>query len=372
MNMFAALADSDSDASDAELITGVDRDVDASPELRECRICHEEGPVSDFICPCDCTGSMRFVHAACLNMWRTANVANMTHCNVCHARYNDAVGEGADIGIWRWIRHKAARAQRQAVWRRTWQAVVVALERGRSPACCSARLVLQLLFLLACVVQGRFVLLWGAHVLRMVLDADARVDQLLFPTALLSWLHSTFKPLNCWDEIQSHSIGASTRALRIELHLGDLFVGAFFASLNSHLLLLWRLQRGQRPPVLPCPVHDAADLWEWACPEPLHAASLCIVGLPGAAYAGRFWLANLGVLAMDAKPLSFVTGENVALHMLLAFIICTQLIWTCAIIEMAASDYLEWALHEQMASIGIAVPRRRRRRRRRNARNVHV
>ena len=94
-----------------------------------------------------------------------------------------------------------------------------------------------------------------------------------------------------------------------------------------------------------------------------------MVGLPGAAYAGRFWLANLGVLAMDEMPISFVTGENIALHMLLAFIVCAQLIWTCAIIEMVARDYLEWALHEQMARIGITVPRQRRRRRRRNARN---
>jgi hypothetical protein len=55
-----------------------------------CRICHGDGPASDFIEPCACSGSMRHVHAACLSRWRSvsANAAARTRCEQCHQLYH--------------------------------------------------------------------------------------------------------------------------------------------------------------------------------------------------------------------------------------------------------------------------------------------
>lgn len=52
-----------------------------------CRICREGNDVAPLITPCGCTGSVRFVHAACLDRWRLEsakrNLANVNHCEIC-------------------------------------------------------------------------------------------------------------------------------------------------------------------------------------------------------------------------------------------------------------------------------------------------
>lgn len=42
-------------------------------ENPQCRICLEEEPL-DFISPCQCRGTQRFVHRECLDLWRRQNV----------------------------------------------------------------------------------------------------------------------------------------------------------------------------------------------------------------------------------------------------------------------------------------------------------
>ncbi|KAG5471410.1 hypothetical protein LSCM1_01496 [Leishmania martiniquensis] len=65
----------------------------APPEEQEeedeqfCRICREGSDVAPLIVPCACTGSVRFVHATCLDRWRIEsakrNLANVNHCEIC-------------------------------------------------------------------------------------------------------------------------------------------------------------------------------------------------------------------------------------------------------------------------------------------------
>jgi len=56
----------------------------------ECRLCFEAGEAS-LIAPCDCIGSMRWVHRSCLNQWRyhgqPTNQRAMTHCPTCAYEY---------------------------------------------------------------------------------------------------------------------------------------------------------------------------------------------------------------------------------------------------------------------------------------------
>ncbi|KAH3756131.1 hypothetical protein Pelo_12054 [Pelomyxa schiedti] len=52
-----------------------------------CRNCHEPG--GDLIAPCHCSGSIKWVHRECLDMWRTvsSNPLSMHFCDVCKFKY---------------------------------------------------------------------------------------------------------------------------------------------------------------------------------------------------------------------------------------------------------------------------------------------
>jgi E3 ubiquitin-protein ligase DOA10 len=55
-----------------------------------CRICFGDAEDGRLISPCLCKGSMRFVHAECLTMWRntSANQASFFACDSCMYRYS--------------------------------------------------------------------------------------------------------------------------------------------------------------------------------------------------------------------------------------------------------------------------------------------
>jgi hypothetical protein len=66
-------------------------ELPAAPEIPEdalCRICfsaaHEHG-LGELFSPCLCSGSMRFVHVACINDWRvqSANQSSFYQCDQC-------------------------------------------------------------------------------------------------------------------------------------------------------------------------------------------------------------------------------------------------------------------------------------------------
>mmetsp|Transcript_390 Transcript_390/g.897 ORF Transcript_390/g.897 Transcript_390/m.897 type:complete len:290 (+) Transcript_390:369-1238(+) len=56
-----------------------------------CRFCYQgEAPDEEpLIAPCNCTGTIRFVHASCLNQWRMLNLDNERRfrCQLCQARF---------------------------------------------------------------------------------------------------------------------------------------------------------------------------------------------------------------------------------------------------------------------------------------------
>jgi hypothetical protein len=55
-----------------------------------CRFCLSETAEQNnpFLAPCNCSGSVKFVHLFCLNRWRNQNTErNYQICNLCHSEY---------------------------------------------------------------------------------------------------------------------------------------------------------------------------------------------------------------------------------------------------------------------------------------------
>lgn len=55
-----------------------------------CRFCLEESTRrQDFIVPCRCSGTQKYIHRHCLDSWRSQNINrhNFTRCNTCHFQY---------------------------------------------------------------------------------------------------------------------------------------------------------------------------------------------------------------------------------------------------------------------------------------------
>lgn len=63
-----------------------------------CRICLEDYPF-DFISPCNCSGSLQYVHKTCLDEWRLrhhADHSNRIRCQECLAPFNYEVDDSID------------------------------------------------------------------------------------------------------------------------------------------------------------------------------------------------------------------------------------------------------------------------------------
>ena len=59
---------------------------------KECRICQDTSQ-NEFISPCSCIGTMKYVHKECLNHWRRVctNPRHITHCDLCGSEYTTNV-----------------------------------------------------------------------------------------------------------------------------------------------------------------------------------------------------------------------------------------------------------------------------------------
>ena len=57
----------------------------SSEEVAECRICQAEDLLSNLDSPCDCKGSLQYVHPDCLQKW--ANEKGSLACEICTATY---------------------------------------------------------------------------------------------------------------------------------------------------------------------------------------------------------------------------------------------------------------------------------------------
>lgn len=56
---------------------------------RECRICYELDNPNNMASPCECSGSIKFVHKTCLGNW--INSSKSTRCSMCLRDYNNTV-----------------------------------------------------------------------------------------------------------------------------------------------------------------------------------------------------------------------------------------------------------------------------------------
>ena len=71
-------------------------------QYHTCRICLEDYPF-DFISPCNCRGSLQYVHKTCLDEWRLrhhADHSNRIRCQECLAPFNYEVDDSilSDFG----------------------------------------------------------------------------------------------------------------------------------------------------------------------------------------------------------------------------------------------------------------------------------
>lgn len=54
-----------------------------------CRCCQDKDPEQDLIAPCNCSGSIKWVHRKCLNKWRVVspNPQSVYQCDICKTNY---------------------------------------------------------------------------------------------------------------------------------------------------------------------------------------------------------------------------------------------------------------------------------------------
>ena len=63
----------------------------------QCRFCWEGGNVSEFVSPCECSGSMKFVHIECIQKW--IKESRSRTCNVCNSKYNMVIVDMEDVRL---------------------------------------------------------------------------------------------------------------------------------------------------------------------------------------------------------------------------------------------------------------------------------
>lgn len=70
-----------------------------------CRICHTNTANEALISPCNCKGSMAYVHLSCLERW--LNQSSRSYCELCKYHYNaiETQRYGLIEGIRLWVRH---------------------------------------------------------------------------------------------------------------------------------------------------------------------------------------------------------------------------------------------------------------------------
>lgn len=58
-------------------------------EEPSCRICLEEDDEYNFVTPCNCSGTMKYVHKNCLNKWRCSviGIERYSTCGTCKGKY---------------------------------------------------------------------------------------------------------------------------------------------------------------------------------------------------------------------------------------------------------------------------------------------
>lgn len=70
-----------------------------------CRICYDDSSQEILVVPCNCKGTMAFVHKSCLERWLAES--NSSVCELCHFRYitERATRYTASEAICKWLRN---------------------------------------------------------------------------------------------------------------------------------------------------------------------------------------------------------------------------------------------------------------------------
>jgi hypothetical protein len=58
--------------------------------IKECRCCKETNDDQNMISPCNCSGSLKYIHRTCLKQWIETS-GNFRTCNVCRTEYNGQI-----------------------------------------------------------------------------------------------------------------------------------------------------------------------------------------------------------------------------------------------------------------------------------------
>ncbi|KAK5648820.1 hypothetical protein RI129_003712 [Pyrocoelia pectoralis] len=79
-----------------------------------CRICHTSSTSEHLISPCNCKGTLAYVHLTCLERW--LNQSSRNYCELCMYHYNavQTLRYGFWEGILRWSRHPRNRMHVQS------------------------------------------------------------------------------------------------------------------------------------------------------------------------------------------------------------------------------------------------------------------
>ena len=82
--------DIDNQSNSEKIVSPINNDENQiSISTLICRFCFESNNEEDLIVPCRCSGTMEYVHRACLQEWRSQDVNsnNFTRCNQCLYEY---------------------------------------------------------------------------------------------------------------------------------------------------------------------------------------------------------------------------------------------------------------------------------------------
>ena len=68
---------------------------------KECRICFENK--GTMINPCLCSGSLKYVHEECIEVWRTTSKLNYIECPTCKYKYDSSEFSNFLLGFYRFV-----------------------------------------------------------------------------------------------------------------------------------------------------------------------------------------------------------------------------------------------------------------------------
>ncbi|KAH6948592.1 hypothetical protein HPB50_025188 [Hyalomma asiaticum] len=77
---------------------------------RMCRFCHDGDEEEPLVSPCKCSGTIRFVHASCMEHW--LNQRNVDFCDLCGERFQMAAQPSVATQFFHWISRREAQLQR--------------------------------------------------------------------------------------------------------------------------------------------------------------------------------------------------------------------------------------------------------------------